>query len=61
MQEIDIASLTIEEVKNLIVEIGEKNFVENRYFIDSREKDRKLDEMTNLSKRLREKLKIIMN
>lgn len=58
MQEIDIASLTIEEVKNLIVEIGEKEFRGEQIFhwihgkrIES------FDEITNLSKRLREKLK----
>jgi 23S rRNA (adenine2503-C2)-methyltransferase len=58
MEKIDIRSLSLEEIQNFMIEIGEKKFrgLQIYQWINNKlAKD--FDEMTNLSKELREKLK----
>ena len=58
MEKLDLASLTIGELKNLMEEIGEKDFRRIQIFEWIHQKTvEDIDEMTNLSKALREKLK----
>lgn len=60
MDKINITSLTLEELKNLMNEIGEKNYHGEQIFqwIHSK-RINDINEMTNISKGLREKLKKI--
>lgn len=58
MNLIDIKSLTMEELENAILELGEKKFRAKQIFNWIHQKHVKsIDEMTTLSKELREKLK----
>ncbi|WP_058485316.1 23S rRNA (adenine(2503)-C(2))-methyltransferase RlmN [Defluviitalea phaphyphila] len=60
MRKIDIASLTIEELKDLMKSLGEKGFRGEQIFQWIHEKKiRNIDDMTNIPKKLREKLKNI--
>ncbi|QUH26218.1 23S rRNA (adenine(2503)-C(2))-methyltransferase RlmN [Serpentinicella alkaliphila] len=57
MEKIDLLSLTLEEVENLIVSLGEKKFRGKQIFQWVNKGVKSIDEMTNISKDLQKKLK----
>ena len=57
MEKIDLLSLTLEEVENLIVSLGEKKFRGKQIFQWVNKGVKSIDEMTNISKDLQNKLK----
>jgi len=53
----DLLSMTIEELENLMAEMGEQKFRAKQIFQWTNKGIKDIDAMTNLSKDLREKLK----